>query len=100
MKHHAPEHHLDDTVTEHDKKLPVDPHETGDPSSPQGWFWHPEEADREQRFHDLRVPGFDEPYDRDRRAPGAIAPNRLSDITRSPDPDDLSHDGLPVRRPH
>jgi len=60
MKPHAAARPLEDTISEHDRKLPANPRATGDPSNPQGWFWHPEEAHREEDFQNLAVPELEE----------------------------------------
>jgi hypothetical protein len=99
MRQHAADRPLEDTISEHDRKLPPNPRATGDPSNPQGWFWHPEEAHREEDFQNLAVPELEEHSNEpaDARAPGAIAGNRWDEKARSPDPDDLSSEHLPRR---
>ena len=41
--------HVDYTAMEHHQDVP-DPTDTGDPSRPQGGFWHPEERNRGANF--------------------------------------------------
>jgi len=41
--------HVDYTAMAHHQDVP-DPTDTGDPSRPQGGFWHPEERDRGANF--------------------------------------------------
>jgi len=100
MRQHAPLRTLEDTITEHDSKEPTHARATGDPSNPLGWFWHPEEAHREEDFQNLVVPELDDEVEKTgARAPGAIASNQRDEMARSPDPDDLSSEHLPRREP-
>jgi hypothetical protein len=63
VKRRAPARTLDDTTTEHDKKA-LTSRSSPDPSNPQGPFWRPEDAYRNEAFRNLHIPGLtdiDEP---------------------------------------
>jgi hypothetical protein len=42
------------TVMEHHEDW-LDPRDTGDPSRPQGWFWHLNERPGADEFHDVEL---------------------------------------------